>query len=283
MDVLTTAAAMEAFVSRNGLGALVPTMGALHEGHAALVRQGAALARERGYGAGCVVTIFVNPSQFNEQADFARYPRTLEADVDLCAAAGARAVFAPSVEDVYPGGVRPYAGVLPPVATRPLLEDAFRPGHFAGVCQVVSRLFQLTRPAAAIFGEKDWQQLQVIRAMTRVMGLGVEIVPGETVREADGLAMSSRNRFLKAGERDAALALSRALAAAREAETAAEAEAAMARVLEKSGARREYAVVRDADTLEPTPGGTRRGSAALRAIIAARVGDVRLIDNDAWV
>ncbi len=259
-------------------GVVVPTMGALHEGHASLVRRARQIADERGLP-GVVVTVFVNPTQFNEQADFERYPRTLEADAEVCRAAGADLVFAPDVGEVYPPGRDVPVPPLPAVATEPGLEDAHRPGHFAGVCQVVKRLLELTKPSAAVFGEKDWQQLQVVRAMVAQEGMGVEIIGEPTVREADGLAMSSRNRFLRPEERGAALALSRALHAAGARATVEEAEEAMRRELAAAGVAQgvEYAVVRDAETLLAWRPG-RPG----RALIAARVGTVRLIDNDAW-
>lgn len=254
----------------------IPTMGALHEGHASLIRMGAAWASAHG-APHVIVSIFVNPTQFNDTADLARYPRTLEADAALCEAAGATAIYAPAVEDVYPAGPTDGAVVLPEVAFTPGLEDAHRPGHFAGVCQVVARLFELVRPVAAVFGEKDWQQLQVVTAMVEQMGLGVRILAGPTVREADGLAMSSRNRFLAGEARAHAVAIAGALAAARAHHVPAEAEAAMSRVLLTAGAKIDYAVVRDAATLlDVTP--ERAG----RALIAARLGNVRLLDNSAW-
>lgn len=262
-------------------GVLVPTMGALHAGHAALIAAAAQLATSRGLPTGCVVSIFVNPTQFNEAADFDRYPRTLDADLDVCERAGASIVFAPEPEAMYPP-TDPAAAPVPPlpeVATRPGLEDAHRPGHFAGVCQVVLRLFRLLGPDAAIFGEKDWQQLQVVRAMVAQQGLPIEIVGHPTIREADGLALSSRNRFLAQDHRAAALALSRALARAAEQAEPASAERAMRDQLSRSGVldATEYAVVRDAATLQEWRPG-RPG----RALIAARVGAVRLIDNAPW-
>src|SRR5262245_39668073 len=157
-------------------------MGALHEGHASLIRRGAAAARERGAGASCVVTVFVNPTQFNDPADFARYPKTFDADAALSEGCGAACIFAPGVDEVYPAARPTTLPPLPDVATAPGLEDRFRPGHFAGVCQVVRRLFEMTRPATAIFGEKDWQQLQVVKAMTSLLSLGVEIIQCSTVR-----------------------------------------------------------------------------------------------------
>lgn len=248
----------------------VPTMGALHEGHASLVRAAAALGRP------VVVTIFVNPTQFNDPADFARYPKTLDADANLCRAAGAACVLVPSVAEVYPEGWTAGIPALPDVATQPGLEDQARPGHFAGVCQVVRRLFEMTRPVAAVFGEKDWQQLRVVTAMVRDLHLGIEIVPSPTIREPDGLAMSSRNRFLTAAERPRAAAVHAALAAGQAASTPDAAEAAMARVLVGAGLAVEYAVVRDAETL------MRRRGTRHRALIAARLGAIRLIDNAAW-
>lgn len=254
-------------------------MGALHEGHASLVRQAVSLSDARGLPGGCVVSIFVNPTQFNEAADFARYPRTLEADLALCRAAGAAFVYAPDAAEVYPPSKPIPVPALPSVATRPGLEDASRPGHFAGVCQVVARLFELVRPVAAIFGEKDWQQLQVVTALVEQLRLPIDIIPGVTVREADGLAMSSRNRFLAPGERAHASVIARALTRAAACTTPEQAESLLAADILSDGtfAELEYAVVRDARTLESyTPG--RPG----RALVAARLGSIRLIDNAPW-
>lgn len=256
----------------------VPTMGALHAGHAALIELGARLARERGLAGGCVVSIFVNPTQFSEPADYQRYPRTLEADLELCRSSGASTVYAPGPEDVYPVGHSVEMPGLPAVATEPGLEDRARPGHFAGVAQVVLRLFHLVSPAAAVFGEKDWQQLQVVRALVVQQSLGVEIIGAPTVREADGLAMSSRNRFLSADDRRRGLAISRSLREAGLAPSAAEAEVIMARRLAEAGLTPDYAVVRDARTL----GAIEGPAEPRRALIAARVGTVRLLDNMVW-
>lgn len=258
----------------DGRTVLVPTMGALHAGHAELIR----LAREQAGEAGrVVVSIFVNPTQFNEATDFERYPRELEADCEKCRGLGVDVVFAPTPEVMYPPGEEVPAGDLPAVATEPGLEDAHRPGHFAGVCQVVRRLFVLVEPAAAVFGEKDWQQLQTIRAMTEADGLGVEIVAAPTIREPDGLAMSSRNLLLSPEARDAAGATPRALEAAGGAASPVAAGVVMMGVLARAGLEAEYAVVRDAATL----GEFREGEPG-RALIAVRVGDVRLIDNAPW-
>lgn len=171
---------------------LVPTMGALHEGHASLVERS---VKENGV---TVVSVFLNPTQFNDQGDLDRYPRTLEADCQLLEKVGADYVFAPSVEEMYPiPDTRHFE--YPPVTT--VMEGAKRPGHFTGVCQVVSRLFYITRPTRAYFGEKDWQQIAVIKAMVKSLGLGVQIVECPIIREKDGLAKSSRNTLLAADER----------------------------------------------------------------------------------
>jgi len=260
---------------------LVPTMGALHDGHRALIRLAGDIASRRGLSGGCVVTVFVNPTQFNERDDYDRYPRTLDADIRASIESGASAVYAPSPEQVYPPGAEPAVPRLPRVATAPLLEDRFRPGHFAGVCQVVHRLFALTRPACAIFGEKDYQQLQVIRAMTADLGLAVEIIPGPTIRDRDGLAMSSRNGRLAPEQRPAALSLSAALCAAQSATDPLEAESIMVETMRREGAIPEYAAIRDAETLEPNPPANATHG-PLRALVAARVGSTRLLDNAPW-
>ncbi len=181
---------------------LVPTMGALHEGHASLVR------RSVNDNDVTVVSVFVNPTQFNDQGDLSRYPRTLDADCRLLEECGADYVFAPEVSEMYPvPDLRHFE--YPPVST--VMEGAHRPGHFNGVCQVVSRLFYIVRPDRAYFGEKDWQQIAVVKAMVRHLQLGVEIVECPIVREADGLAKSSRNTLLAADERAIAPAIYKAL------------------------------------------------------------------------
>jgi pantoate--beta-alanine ligase len=253
-------------------------MGALHEGHLALMRRAKPLARP------LVVSIFVNPTQFGPGEDWERYPRTYDSDLGAAADAGADVVFAPDVETMYPPDGEVPVPPLPAVATGPQLEDAKRPTHFAGVCQVVARLFDLVRPSIAVFGEKDYQQLLVITDMVRAEGDrwgGLHIVGHPTVREADGLALSSRNRYLAADERDRALGLSRALQAAQASAAAgpgpAEAERSMHEVLAAHALDVDYAVVRDARTLLPITA----WSAPARALIAARLGTVRLIDNAA--
>lgn len=267
-------------------------MGALHEGHARLVEHAARIARDAS--APVVVSVFVNPTQFNEAHDFQSYPRDPERDVELCARAGASHVFLPSVETMYPSGAGAgRAGrvpALPDVAREPGLEDAHRPGHFRGVCQVCLRLFELTRCAKAVFGEKDWQQLQTVRALVRQEGLAMEIVPSPTVREPDGLAMSSRNRRLSPADRARAVALSRALEAAGTLDDVESAEALGRATLEAAWVRPEYFAIRDARTLMAV-----RPGQPMRALVAGRVGgvagsgggklkedDVRLIDNVPW-
>ena len=261
----------------------VPTMGALHDGHGSLVRRAAQDGRP------VVVSIFVNPTQFGPNEDYARYPRTLDSDCALLEPLGVAGVFVPAVEAIYPDGLeRSREGAarleLPQVATQPGLEDACRPGHLAGVALVVGRLFDLVRPAAAYFGEKDYQQLRLIedmveedRARNGARYGTLRIVPCPTIRERDGLAMSSRNRYLKSEERDAALALSRALQVAHSAQRVETAERLMRETLDAFGLATEYAVVRDARTLLPVRGFER----PTRALIAARLGSTRLIDNAA--
>ncbi|MCX4958977.1 pantoate--beta-alanine ligase [Streptomyces virginiae] len=198
-------------LSRTGRRAVVMTMGALHEGHATLIRTARELAGPEGQ---VVVTVFVNPLQFGAGEDLDRYPRTLDADLVIAEEAGADAVFAPAVDEVYPGGdpqVRITAG---PMGER--LEGATRPGHFDGMLTVVAKLLHLTRPDLALFGQKDAQQLALIRRMVTDLNFPVEVVGVPTVREADGLALSSRNRYLSGAERGTALALSRALFAGRD-------------------------------------------------------------------
>ncbi|MGK5531634.1 pantoate--beta-alanine ligase [Streptomyces sp. URMC 129] len=256
--------------------AVVMTMGALHEGHATLIRA----ARERvGPGGQVVVTVYVNPLQFGAGEDFDRYPRTLDADVAVAEAAGADAVFAPADSVMYPGGeprVRIAAGPLGAV-----LEGAFRPGHFDGMLTVVAKLLHLTRPDVALYGEKDAQQLALIRRMTTDLDFPVEVVGVPTVREPDGLALSSRNRYLSAPERVTALALSRALAAAAGQDGAAGARSAARAVLDEAAGAEpplvlDYlALVDPADFTEVPDDHT--GEAILA--VAARVGTTRLIDN----
>ncbi|MFC7219569.1 pantoate--beta-alanine ligase [Streptomyces polyrhachis] len=270
--------------ARSGELAVVMTMGALHEGHASLIRA----ARDRVKNGRVAVTVFVNPLQFGAGEDLERYPRTLEADLRLAAEAGADVVYAPAVEEVYPGGepqVRITAG---PMGER--LEGASRPGHFDGMLTVVAKLLHLTAPDVAFYGEKDAQQLALIRRMVRDLNFPVEIVGAPTVREDDGLALSSRNRYLAPAERTTALALSRALFAGREALTTADGGTGATPAAVRAAAR---AVLAEAARLDPPPAldylalvdpadfteiaGDHTGEAVLA--VAAKVGATRLIDN----
>lgn len=274
MRVLTDADAIAAL----GPTILVPTMGSLHIGHLALIRQAADEADCRGLAEGASLTVFVNRAQFNVAADFEIYPRDLDRDAALAADAGASVLIAPDDQTVYPPGAD-HTVPMPPVATEPHLEDTGRPGHFQGVCMVLARLFRLIRPAGAVFGEKDWQQLQVARALVVQENLPIEILSGPTVREPDGLALSSRNVHLTPAGRTQALALSRSLIEAGRHTDPGAAESAMRRVLADMGLTPSYAAVRDAETLQPIePGSTRPG----RALVAANVTGVRLLDNMPW-
>ncbi|WP_433792476.1 pantoate--beta-alanine ligase [Actinoplanes sp. CA-252034] len=246
--------------------AVVMTMGALHQGHRRLMR----VARERS--AFVLVTIFVNPLQFGPNEDYEKYPRTLDDDLRACRAEGVSVVFAPGRDDVYPDG--PPSVTMHPGPLGEILEGASRPGHFSGMLTVVEKLLMLTRADVAYFGEKDYQQLALIRRMARDLELPAEIVGVPTVREEDGLALSSRNRYLSPEERKAALALSRAL---REGAAHGDPEAVLAaahKILsEEPGVRPDYLELTGAD-LGPAP---EQGPA--RLLVAARVGATRLIDN----
>jgi pantoate--beta-alanine ligase len=277
MELVRTNQELHAWRSASGGHAFVPTMGALHEGHLALIRHGVDQSSRRAMAGGCIVSIFVNPTQFNEFDDFEAYPQNLDRDLELCRRAGAACVYAPGTEEVYPPDQTPRTPTLPDVAHQPRLEDAIRPGHFTGVCTVLVRLFDLVRPRVAIFGEKDWQQLQVTRALVRQEGLDIEIAGLPTVRGADAVALSSRNSRLQSEAREEARALPAALQAGAGEPTPATAEAAMLRVLREAGLEVEYAVVRDATTLlaPTTPG-------PYRALIAVRLAGVHLLDNAPW-
>jgi pantoate--beta-alanine ligase len=257
----------EARAAMPGRVGLVPTMGALHAGHLANITE----ARRRSEHT--VVSIFVNPLQFDQSADLARYPRTLEADLAICEQAEVDLVWAPDVDTVYQGGepeVRVTAG---PLAEQ--LEGPNRPGHFDGVLTVVTKLFTSVRPDLACFGEKDYQQLSLIRRLVLDLDLPVEVVGVPIVRDPDGLALSSRNVFLSGAERARALALCRALAAGRAAAASPESVLGAARevLAGTSGIAVEYLELRSPQ-LGPAP---RRGPA--RLLVAARVGSIRLIDN----
>lgn len=267
------AAADRLRASGGSLG-LVPTMGALHEGHSALMRE----ARRRA--ASTAVTIFVNPTQFGPKEDLARYPRDLEGDLDKCAREGVSIVFAPDVAEMYPPGERTRVRVG---GLTEYLCGASRPGHFEGVATVVAKLFAAAGPCTAVFGRKDYQQLQVIRRMTRDLLLPVEIVGHPTVRESDGLALSSRNAYLDVDERARALSIPRALGEAVERHRSGERRVGALRepvkaALEAARLRVDYVAIADADELAPHDDSAEVGDRALLAV-AAFAGTTRLIDN----
>jgi pantoate--beta-alanine ligase len=251
---------------------LVPTMGALHAGHLSLVE----IARKRSDIV--IATIFVNPTQFGPQEDFTRYPRTLDADLDALSSAGCGIALVPDAAAMYPSGFSTY--VEPPAVSQPL-EGVCRPGHFRGVATIVLKLFNIIPAHVACFGQKDYQQLQVIRRMALDLNLPIEIVACPTVREPDGLAMSSRNRYLSPTEREQALSLSRALGRAGELAAAGERDAMkivaeMRRILADAKIDRiDYIAIADPDTLAEK---SHLDGPAI-ALIAAHVGTTRLIDN----
>ncbi|MBR0680014.1 pantoate--beta-alanine ligase [Roseomonas eburnea] len=252
--------------------ALVPTMGALHEGHLSLVAAG------RREADAVAASIFVNPLQFGANEDLARYPRDEEGDLAKLRAAGCDLAWMPPVEAMYPPGSATVIEVAGPSAG---WEGDARPGHFRGVATVCCKLFQQTQAEVAAFGEKDWQQLQVVTRMARDLDIPIRILPVETVREADGLALSSRNRFLSAQERATAPVLHRAMTKAAAA-IAAGAPVASAlgeglETLRDTGFAPDYLALVEAETLKPLT--ARRADGPMRLIAAARLGTVRLLDN----
>lgn len=272
MRLVRTVAELHAALVEARDTAFVPTMGNLHAGHVSLVEQA------RRHGQPVVASLFVNPLQFGAGEDFERYPRTLDADCGKLAAAGCDVAFAPDLAGMYP--VPQTFTVRVPETLANDLCGAFRPGHFDGVATVVLKLFNLVRPRAAVFGKKDFQQLFVVRELVRQFNLPIEVLAGETLREPDGLAMSSRNGYLSPAERLQAPQLYRALVAARDAirsgERDYEALAATARRhLGMAGWRVDYVAVRDADTLDAA------GPDSARVVVlgAAWLGATRLIDN----
>ena len=270
MQVIQTIAELRARLANERAVAFVPTMGNLHEGHLNLVRMA------RGHGSCVVVSIFVNPLQFGPNEDFDRYPRTLEAD---CAQLQGLAdiVFIPSVDEMYP--VQQTVFIEPPPVANELC-GASRPGHFRGMATVVLKLLDIVQPQAALFGKKDYQQLHIIRQMVAQFNLPVDIVGGETVRAADGLALSSRNQYLSGTERGEAVFLCRTLQEARQAIIGGERdfERLQERAVEALAARGwrvDYVAVRNQSDLQPADGSQRE----LVILAAARLGETRLLDN----
>lgn len=247
-------------------------MGALHVGHVSLMERARA---ECGF---VVTSIFVNPTQFGPNEDFNRYPRPRAADLKICEDAGAHLVFYPTVETMYPKGHRTFVEVA---GLSEILEGAIRPGHFRGVATVVAKLFNIVQPDRAYFGQKDYQQQSLIRLMTRELDLPLEIVTCETIRDPDGLALSSRNAYLSPSERQSGLSLSRSLRAAQQLVAAGEREvrkleSAMRREMEQTpGVNVDYAVVVHPETLSELTSALP----TMAALVAARVGPTRLIDN----
>jgi len=278
MTVVKTIADLRAARARLGVMSFVPTMGALHEGHLSLVQ----IARQ--YARHVAVSIFVNPTQFGPREDFTKYPRPIEADLEMCKQAGVELVFNPEPAEIYRPGTPTITIDLPELTQT--LEGRHRPGHFQGVCQVVAKLFNLVQPQYAMFGQKDFQQLRVLEAMADTLDFPIQVVACPTLRDPDGLAMSSRNRYLSPDERARALSISRALFAA-EAEAKAGAQvtsklvAIMQRMLLDPGKLGhvqltiDYVACVDSKTLKPTDSFDQPVTCA----IAARVGMTRLIDN----
>jgi pantoate--beta-alanine ligase len=254
---------------------LAPTMGALHDGHARLLGAARTLAGPRG---SVIVSIFVNPLQFGPNEDLDRYPRTLDADLAMCAREGADLIFAPAAAEIYPGG--PPEVTVDPGPAGQRFEGDFRPGFFDGVLTVVLKLLHLTRPAVAVFGQKDAQQLALVRRMVTDLNLDVVIEPVPTVRDADGLATSSRNRYLSAADRAVALALPRALLAGQAAAgggAGAVLDATRAVLRAQPALAVDYVALVDPGTFGPA------GTGPALLVAAARAGTTRLIDNMALV
>jgi len=262
--VIVARSAHELHAAVDGPITFVPTMGALHEGHASLVRLAA-----NGDGP-VVVSDFVNPTQFGPNEDFEAYPRDLDADAEIAEAAGADVLWVPTVEEIYPTG---FATTVDPGPLAHELCGASRPGHFCGVATVVTRLFGLVQPAHAIFGRKDYQQLVILQQVARDLALAVDVIGAPTIRESDGLAMSSRNRYLTAEERAQAAAVPDALRGVASAYAAGERSAAVLLDVATDGLELEYFELRAADLSAYDP------EQRAVALIAGRIGSTRLIDN----
>lgn len=271
-DIKAAREGVQSFLSTGNLVGLVPTMGALHDGHLSLVRAAKARCRR------VVVTIFVNPTQFGPKEDFAAYPRPLEKDLELCRAAGVDLVFTPEVQSMYPAGATTTVHVA---GLTDGLCGPFRPGHFDGVATIVAKLFNILPADVAFFGEKDYQQLQTIRRMVRDLNIPIEIVGCPTLRESDGLAMSSRNAYLSPDQRRQAVSLSRGLFAAAEQVRSGERDAAKIidgirkTILAAGPATIDYIDVVDAESLAVLATIDRPA----RICLAVRIGSCRLIDN----
>ncbi len=271
MKVFSSIAELRTELAQRGRLVFVPTMGNLHAGHISLMEQA------RAHGDTVVASIFVNRLQFGPNEDFDQYPRTFQADCDKLAAAGVGVLFAPTEKDLYP---EPQEYFVEPPAIQNVLDGEFRPGHFRGVATVVNKLFNCVQPQAALFGKKDYQQLMVLRNMTRQMALPIDIIGGETVRADDGLALSSRNGYLSETERAEAPRLYRCLQALRAALRAGRDDfAALEREacaeLAAHGWQSDYVAIRQQADLAPA----RTLETPLVALAASRLGSTRLIDN----
>lgn len=272
MIILSSVAELRAWRAQQGDVALVPTMGNLHAGHLHLVERAKALAER------VVVSIFVNPLQFGAHEDLDRYPRTFNADCEQLERLGTDAVFAPAVDEMYPRGVFEQTSVTVPHISN-ILCGASRPGHFTGVATVVCKLFNMVQPTLACFGEKDYQQLQVIKLMTEDLAMPVKVIGVPTVRAPDGLALSSRNGYLNSAERQQAPAIYAAMQAAvervQQGDSIAAVEAKLTQLLEQANLRVDYvAIRRQLDLAEP-----QQDDQQLVALVAAYAGTTRLIDN----
>lgn len=271
MQIISAIADLRAALKRRGRVVFVPTMGNLHAGHISLMQQA------RAHGDTVVASIFVNRLQFGPNEDFDKYPRTFQDDCDKLAAAGVDVLFAPTEADLYP---EPQEYVVEPPAIQHQLDGEFRPGHFRGVATVVLKLFNIVQPQAAVFGKKDYQQLMVLRNMTRQLALPIKIIGGETVRADDGLALSSRNGYLSASERIEAPRLYRELNRIRDAIRNGEAditglENAAVAALTAAGWKTDYIAVRQQSDLADA----NDANAPLVVLAASRLGTTRLIDN----
>lgn len=288
-QILRTAAELRSWKTPGARVGFVPTMGALHAGHLSLVDLAAANSDQ------VVVSVFVNPTQFGPGEDYDRYPRDLDADLEALSGHPADAVFVPSRQEMYPDYPAPARVRVVAGRSAEILDGAARPGHFDGVCQVVAKLFNLVEPQVAVFGQKDAQQLAIIKQMVRDLNFPIEIIGAPIVREADGLALSSRNAYLSPTERRSALSLHRALEKGAAAAAGAGAgarqlrqvvAAAFAELAADPGVEPEYAALVEPQSFsllaEATPAGTeafRDGTNSLTLLVAAKVGDTRLIDN----
>jgi pantoate--beta-alanine ligase len=288
MKTIHTVSELRAELARHASApAFVPTMGNLHEGHLALIRQARELVQ--GSGSPVVASIFVNRLQFGPNEDFDTYPRTLARDAELLGSAGCNILFAPSEAELYP---QPQGyKVVPPAELADILEGAFRPGFFTGVCTVVHKLFNLVQPRLAVFGKKDYQQLMINRNMVIQMGLPIDIRGGETLRAEDGLALSSRNGYLSQPERAEAVALSQTLQQVRDQVAAARSSASLSlsavseietrakATLDTRGWQSDYVMVRRQQDLLPASDADLAQGLPLVALAASRLGKTRLIDN----